>query len=83
VITQDAHVNVPVLCIGGSNGLAPLESSFAPYLASIATPPADQQISLIEGYAHLDMLTARKNDAVPILTDWITKLAVRKLLGPE
>jgi pimeloyl-ACP methyl ester carboxylesterase len=82
VLTQNANVNVPVLCIGGSNGLAPLESSFTPYLGSIATPPADEQISLIEGYAHLDLLTAKKNDAVPILTDWITKLAVRKLLGP-
>jgi hypothetical protein len=42
VLTQNANVNVPVLCIGGSNGLAPLESSFATYLASIATPAADK-----------------------------------------
>jgi pimeloyl-ACP methyl ester carboxylesterase len=82
VLTQNANVDVPILCIGGSNGLAPLESSFATYLGSIATPPADQQIALLEGYAHLDLLTARKNAAVPVMTDWINRLLVRKLLGP-
>ena len=82
VLTQNAHVNVPVLCIGGSNGLAPLESSFAPYLASIATPTADQQIALLEGYAHLDVLTAHDNGAVPLMTDWVNRLLVRKLLAP-
>jgi len=82
VLTQNAHVDVPVLCIGGSNGLAPLESSFAPYLASIATAPADEEVHIIEGYAHLDMIAARKNDAVPLITDWVTRLMVRKLIGP-
>ena len=82
VLTQNAHVNVPVLCIGGSNGLAPLESSFATYLGSIATPAADQQIQIVEGYAHLDVLTARNNAAVPTLVDWINRQMVRKLLAP-
>jgi pimeloyl-ACP methyl ester carboxylesterase len=81
-LTQNANMDVPVLCIGGSNGLAPTEASYAPYLASIATPPADQQIELLEGYAHLDVLTAENNAAVPILTDWINRLLVRKLLAP-
>ena len=82
VLTQNAHVNVPVLCIGGSNGLAPTEQSFATYLGSIATPPADRQISLIEGFAHLDVLMARNNPVVPVMTDWIDRLLVRKLLAP-
>jgi len=82
VLTQNAHVDVPVLCLGGSNGLAPVESSFASYLTSIATPPADEEIHIIEGYAHLDMITAKKNDAVPYITDWVNRLMVRKLLGP-
>jgi len=82
VLTQNALVDVPVLCIGGSNGLAPLESSFAGYLGSIATAPADEQVAIIEGYAHLDMITAAKNDAVPIISDWVNRLMVRKLLGP-
>jgi hypothetical protein len=82
VLTQNANVNVPVLCIGGSNGLAPLESSFATYLGSIATPAADKEIALLEGYAHLDVLTARNNATVPVLTDWINRLLVRKLLAP-
>jgi pimeloyl-ACP methyl ester carboxylesterase len=82
VITQNANVSVPVLCFGGSNGLAPLESSFTPYLNSIATPPADKEVILIEGYAHLDPLTARNNAVVPPLTDWINELLVRKLLTP-
>jgi hypothetical protein len=75
-------VNVPVLCIGGSNGLAPLESSFASYLGSIATPAADEEIVLLEGYAHLDVLTARNNAAVPPMVDWINRMMVRKLLAP-
>jgi len=82
VLTQNAHVDVPVLCIGGSNGLAPLESSFATYLGAIATPAADQQIAILEGYAHLDVITAAKNDAVPIISDWVNRLMVRKLLTP-
>ena len=82
VLTQNALVDVPVLCLGGSNGLAPVESSFAPYLASIATPPADEEVHIIEGYAHIDMIAAKKNDAVPFITDWVNRLMVRKLLGP-
>lgn len=82
VLTQNANVNVPVLCIGGSNGLAPLESSFATYLGSIATPAADKEIVLVEGYAHLDLLTARNNATVPPMVDWINRMMVRKLLAP-
>lgn len=82
VITQNGNVNVPVLCLGGSNGLTPLESSFASYLGSIATPAADQEIAILEGYAHLDPLTARNNAAVPVLVDWINRQLVRKLLVP-
>jgi hypothetical protein len=82
VLTQNANVNVPVLCIGGSNGLAPLESSFATYLGSIATPAGDKEIVLVEGYAHLDLLTARGNATVPPLVDWINRMMVRKLLAP-
>lgn len=82
VLTQNANVDVPVLGIGGSNGLAPLESSFAPYLASIATPESDKDVVILEGYAHLDPLTANDNAAVPVLTDWINELLVRKLLEP-
>jgi pimeloyl-ACP methyl ester carboxylesterase len=82
VLTQNANVDVPVLAIGGSNGLAPLESSFATYLGSIATPPADQEIFIAEGYAHLDVLTAQDNASVPVLVDWINRQMVRKLLAP-
>jgi hypothetical protein len=70
-VTQNANVDVPVLCIGGSNGLAPSEASFADYLGSIATLPSEQQIEILEGYAHFDVLTAADNEAVPILADWI------------
>lgn len=80
-LTQNASMDKPVLCIGGSNGLAPLESSFAGYLGSIATPPADQEIVLLEGYAHLDLILARQNAAVPPIRGWISGLLQRKLLG--
>ncbi len=79
VLTQNANVNVPVLGIGGSNGLAPLESSFATYLGSIATPAADKEVLIVEGYAHLDVLTARNNAALPTLVDWINRQMVKKL----
>jgi hypothetical protein len=80
-ITQNATMDKPVLCIGGSNGLAPTEASFAGYLNSIATPAVDKQIHISEGYAHLDPLTAEDNDAVPVIVDWVNRLLQRKLLG--
>lgn len=77
-VTQNANVDVPVLCIGGSNGLAPSEASFADYLGSIATPASRQRIEILEGYAHLDVITAVRNEAVPILADWIASLPRRR-----
>lgn len=74
-VTQNANVDVPVLCIGGSNGLAPTEASFADYLGSIATQASRQRIEILEGYAHLDVITAVRNEAVPILADWIATLS--------
>jgi pimeloyl-ACP methyl ester carboxylesterase len=73
-VTQNANVDVPVVCIGGSNGLTPTETSFANYLGSIATPAAAQRIEIIEGYAHFDILMASDNEAVPVLVDWIDGL---------
>ena len=64
MITQNANVNVPVLAIGGSNGLAPEPKSFQRYLDSIATPAADKRVLILEGYAHLDVISARNNGAV-------------------
>lgn len=80
-VTQNAAMDKPVLCIGGSNGLAPTEASFRGYLSSIATPAADQEIFIAEGYAHLDALTAAHNEAVPVIADWVSRLLQRKLLG--
>ncbi|MBW2236204.1 MAG: hypothetical protein JRG85_12515, partial [Deltaproteobacteria bacterium] len=51
-ITQNANVNVPVLGIGGSNGLASAVSSFDTYLGSIATAAADTHVCILDGYAH-------------------------------
>jgi hypothetical protein len=80
-VTQNATMDKPVLCVGGSNGLAPTEASFQGYLASIATPAADKEIFVAEGYAHLDVLTASNNLAVPPIVDWVNRLLQRKLLG--
>jgi hypothetical protein len=79
-ITQNASMDKPVLAIGGSNGLTPLESAWNGYFGSIATPPADKRAVIIEGYAHLDLLTATDNDTVPIVRDWVSELLLRKLL---
>jgi len=68
-VTENANVDVPVLAIGASNGLATTEASFADYLGSIAS--TDREIAILEGYAHLDVLSADDNEAVPILVDWI------------
>ena len=81
VITQNAQVNVPVLAIGGSNGLAPEPKSFQRYLASIATPPADEHILIVTGFAHLDVISARNNPAVPAVVDFVNEIAQRKLLA--
>jgi hypothetical protein len=80
-VTRNATMDKPVLCIGGSNGLAPTEASFASYLGSIATPSADREIYIVEGHAHLDTLTAEDNEAVPVIADWVNRLLQRKLLG--
>jgi pimeloyl-ACP methyl ester carboxylesterase len=74
VITQNARVDVPVLAIGGSNGLTPEASSFAGYLGSIATPEEDREVHILEGYAHLDVLTAQDNEAVPLVADFIRRV---------
>lgn len=73
-VTQNANVDVPVLAIGASNGLATTEDAFADYLGSIATPPADQQVRILEGYSHVDVLTAEQNEAVPIIQTWVESL---------
>lgn len=78
-VTQNSRMDRPVLAIGGSNGLTPLPASWNGYFGSIATPAADKRVAIVEGYAHLDLLTARDNDSVPILRDWISELIVRKL----
>ncbi len=79
-VTQNATMDKPVLAIGGSNGLAPTEASYQSYLSSIATPTADKEIFIAEGYAHLDPLTAENNVAVPVIADWVNRLLQRKLL---
>ncbi len=80
VVTQNADVNVPVLAIGGRNGLTPQAESFASYLGSIGTPAPDQIVVLLEGYAHLDPLTAADNEAVPPIVDFVSLLLQRALL---
>jgi hypothetical protein len=67
-------VAVPVLAIGGSNGLTPEAKSFESYLGSIATPPERQEVHILEGYAHLDVLTADQSEAVPLLADFIRRM---------
>jgi hypothetical protein len=79
-VTQNATMDKPVLAIGASNGLAPTEASYQNYLSSIATPSADKEIFIAEGYAHLDPLTAEDNVAIPVITDWVNRLLQRKLL---
>jgi CheY-like chemotaxis protein len=81
VVTQNAVMNVPVLAIGGSNGLAPEAKSFANYLGSIATPAADKRVVIVEGYAHLDVINARNNKALPPIVDFTNELLQRKLLS--
>ena len=74
MITQNAAVDVPVICLGGSNGLAPEAKPFDSYLASIATPAADKEVQILEGYAHLDPLNAANNDTVPLIEEWINRV---------
>ncbi len=77
-VTQNASMDLPVLAIGGSNGLTPTPDSFADYLGSIATAPADREVVIIPGYAHLDVITATNNAAVPVIADWVNRLVQAK-----
>nr|MDJ0785508.1 hypothetical protein [Myxococcota bacterium] len=76
--TQNANVDVPILGIGGSNGLAPTESSFSNYLQSTAS--TDTEVVILEGYSHVDPLSAQDNEAVPPIVDWANRLLQEKLL---
>jgi len=78
VITRNAEVDVPVLAIGGSNGLATEPKSFARYLSSIATPEEDQTVVILEGYAHLDPTIATDNEAVDAIVDFVEDLVWRR-----
>jgi len=80
-VTQTANVNVPILGIGGSNGLTPSERSYASYFGAVATPLADEEVFIAEGYAHLDVLTAADNVTVPPIVAWVNRLLQRKLLA--
>jgi hypothetical protein len=80
VVTQNANVDVPVLAIGGSNGLAPEPKAFASYLGSIATPAAWKSVHILPGYAHIDPLTAADNEAVPLIEDFVNRVQQKKLL---
>src|SRR5262245_7385111 len=74
VLTQNAKVDVPVIAIGGSNGLAPEPKVFADDLGAIATPAAWQEVHIIPGYAHLDVVSAEDNEAVPLIADFIRRV---------
>jgi hypothetical protein len=74
VVTQNARVDVPVLAIGGSNGLTPEPKSFASYLGSIATPAEWQEVHVVPGYAHLDVINAEQNEAVPRTADFVRRV---------
>jgi pimeloyl-ACP methyl ester carboxylesterase len=78
VVTQNANVDVPVLAIGGSNGLAPEPKSFNRYLASIATPEENQSIVILEGYAHVDPTIATDNEAVDAIATFVGEVEDQK-----
>jgi len=79
-VTQNANMDRPVLAVGGSNGLTPLESDWDSYFGSIATPASQREIVILEGYAHLDPLTATENETVPVVQDWLVRLLTQKAL---
>jgi pimeloyl-ACP methyl ester carboxylesterase len=87
-LTQAAIINLPVICFGGTNGLAPVPGRYTPFAQSIAActaPSCDgtprvidasvpnpafptfggvnggYEVSMSEGFAHLDVLTAEDN----------------------
>jgi pimeloyl-ACP methyl ester carboxylesterase len=82
-VTQNHNVDAPILGIGGTNGLARRESSFASYLGSVATRPDDQTVVILEGYSHVDVLSAADNEAVPAILDWVETLTDRPGRGPK
>ena len=73
-ITQNANVDIPVLGIGGTNGLARSEASFDTYFGSIATPAGDKKAVILPGYAHVDPLVADQNEALPLILDFMDQI---------
>ena len=43
--------------------------------------PTDTTIVILEGYAHVDVLAASDNEAVPVVVDFVNRLLQQKLLG--
>jgi pimeloyl-ACP methyl ester carboxylesterase len=82
-VTQNHNVSAPILGIGGSNGLATREASFASYLGSVATPPEDRTVVILEGYSHVDVLSAADNEAVPAIVDWVETLTDHRGHAPK
>lgn len=83
VITQNANVDLPVLAIGGSNGLTPEPKSFSRYLDSIATPDEDQRIVILEGWAHLDPVIAEDPSAADAIADFVEELVARRVAAQK
>ena len=54
-------------------------NSFSSYLGSIAS--TDIQVVILEGYSHVDVLTAQDNETVPPIVDWVNHVLQQKLLG--
>jgi hypothetical protein len=49
----------------------------------VATPPEDQTVVILEGYSHVDVLSAADNEAVPAIIDWVETLTDRRGRGPK
>jgi pimeloyl-ACP methyl ester carboxylesterase len=75
-ITQNANVDVPVLGIGGGNGLTPTVTAYDTYFNSIATPAGDKKAFVLPGYAHVDVTIAAANESVPLIADFIAQIEV-------
>ncbi len=72
-ITQAANINIPVLGLGGDDGLTTNVNAFNPFLYAISTDPADVEVDILPGYAHLDIMLAEENLAVPKIVDFIIR----------
>lgn len=70
-LTQVRYTRLPLLIIGGEEGLVRRPETTLFYRRHIATPDSAVSIEILKGFTHLDVENAVINPAVPRILGWL------------